>query len=217
MMISTSLASLSNPLAKPVPGTMDETAFRQLRHQTKNALQRILCQIEQCRELQATAQGQRLVSDLERRVRLSSAVSDALFGVVSAPGPLPDRLRSMGEATVELIGDADQFVTLEAIVACEVPARMHDAILRIAHEFVANAVKHGLHARSVGRVTVRVDRASHAAVRLQVLDDGWGPCCTPEDGGGMRVAAALAGQFRGKVGLARRNGLTVAEALLNPR
>lgn len=213
MMISTSLASAS----KPPPGAVDETSFRQLRHQTKNALQRILCQIAQCRELQATVQGQRLVSDLERRVRLSSALSDALFGVVSNPAPLPERLRGMGEATLELMGDADQFVTLEVAVACEVPARMHDTLLRIAHEFVSNAVKHGLHARSVGRVTVRVDRASHAAVRLNVMDDGWGPCPDPVEGGGMRVAAALAAQFRGKVGLARRNGLTVAEASLNPR
>lgn len=222
MMISTSIASLSKPLpgtfpGPAVPGTADDTAFRQLRHQTKNALQRILCEIEHCRDLQATLQGQRLVSDLERRVRLSSAVSDALFGVVSAPGPLLERLRRMGEATVELMGDVDQLVTLDAVVTCDVPPRLHDILTRIAHEFVGNAVKHGLHARSVGRVAVRVDRGPQAAVRLQVFDDGWGPCPEQELGGGMRVATALAEQHRGKVTLGRRNGLTVAEALLHPR
>lgn len=209
MMISPSLAT--------PPMSVDETAFRQLRHQTKNALQRILCQIAQTQELQQTARGQRLVNDLERRVRLSSAVSDALFGVVSRPGPLVERLRTMGEATAELMGDPDQVLTVTAAAECEVPGRLEEAVLRIAHEFVANAVKHGMRARTVGTVAVRVDRGGHTTIRVQVLDDGWGPCCEAEPGEGARIAASLAEQHNGRTSLSRRNGLTVAEALLHAR
>ena len=79
-----------------------ETDLRQLRHHTKNALQRILCQIEQCRGLQDTPAGRHLVHDLERRVRLSSAVSDALFGLTSTPGPLRSRLQQLCDTLIEL-------------------------------------------------------------------------------------------------------------------
>lgn len=207
---------ISPALATP-PVSVDETAFRQLRHQTKNALQRILCQLARTEELQQTPRGQRLVHDLERRIRLSSAVSDALFGITSRPGPLADRLRALGDATAELMGDPDQLLTVTATVECDVPPRLEETILRIAHEFVANAVKHGMNARTVGAVTVRVDRAAHAVVRLQVLDDGWGPCCDPDPGEGTRIAASLARQHNGRTTLSRRNGLTVAEALLHTR
>ena len=214
MMISRSHATP----AAAIPATAsDDTALRQLRHQTKNALQRILCQIAEAQELQRTPQGKRLVSELERRVRLSSVVSDALFGVVSEPGPLLDRLRALGDAVVELMGDPDQLLRIEVAVQCSVPERLHDTLLRIAHEFVGNAVKHGMHARSVGTITVRVDQVMHGAVRLQVLDDGWGPCCTAQPGEGSRIAAILALGHGGRTGLARRNGLTVAEAVLRQR
>lgn len=202
-----------------------DASFRQLRHQTKNALQTILSQIAQCRELQATPHGQRLVGDLERRVRLSSAVSDALFGVTSRPGPLPERLRGLSDATVELLGDPDQIIRVEVAADADIPGPLHDTVLRIAHEFIGNAVKHGLYARMVGAVTVRVTREARRAVRLQVLDDGWGFLCVPTagdpvrspvEGEGMRLAALLAEKHRGTVSLVRRGGLTVAEAMLHP-
>ena len=218
-MMSSSLAT--SPTSPVSPSFGEATALRQLRHQTKNALQRILCQIEQAREMQESGQGtpmgQRLVNELERRVRLSSAVSDALYGVVSEPGPLVGRLRALADATVELFGDVDQFLTVEVDVRCEAPKRMDDAVLRIAHEFLGNAVKHGMHMRSVGRITVRVDQVGHSTVRLQVLDDGWGACCAPAPGEGARIVEELAAGHRGTCSLVRRNGLTVAEALLRVR
>lgn len=207
--------------ALPEAAFGDAAAFRQLRHQTKNALQRILCQIAQCRDLQATPHGQRLVGDLERRVRLSSAVSDALFGVTSDPGPLLQRLRGLSESTVELMGDPDQVLRVDVggDVGVErgVPGALHDSVLRIAHEFVGNAVKHGMYARMVGAITVRVTRGARGVVRLQVLDDGWGFRCAPTHGEGLGLAALLAGQHGGSVSVLRRGGLTVAEAVLHPR
>lgn len=211
MFVNAALATLTPPTL-----TIDETAFRQLRHQTKNALQRILCQIAQCRELQATPHGQRLVSDLERRVRLSSAVSDALFGITSTPGPLQQRLDHLCAAVMELMGDADATIRLEVAVEDPIPAALDSVILRIAHEFLGNALRHGMYARAIGAITVRVARTTGRTVRLQVLDDGWGFQAAPEPGEGLRLATLLAQAHRGTVGVLRRNGLTVAEATLNP-
>ena len=203
---------LSSFPASPV----DDVDFRQLRHHTKNALQRIMCQIERCRELQATPQGQRLVEDIERRVRLSSTVSDALFGLTSTPGPLEARLQQLCDALVELMGDPDQLLRTAVIVDPTAPAALDDTVLRIVHEFVCNAVKHGLYARSVGHITVQVESTATRRVHLQVLDDGWGFRCAPEQGEGLRLARLLAQQCGGTVSLGCKHGLTVAEATLHP-
>ena len=149
-------------------------------------------------------------------------MSDALFGVTSRPGPLPERLRRLTDATVELLADPDQVLRVEVSACDDVPGALHDAVLRIAHEFVGNAVKHAMYARMVGAITVRVTRGARRAVRLEVVDDGWGLSCAPvcEEGAhgeGMRLAALLAGEHGGGVGIGRRGGLTVAEALLHPR
>ena len=191
-----------------------EADFRQLRHQTKNALQRILCQIARARELQATPAGQRLVSDLERRVHLSSTVSDALFGLTATPGPLQGRLERLSEALIELLGDPDQLLRASVMVDPAVPAALDDTVLRIVHEFLGNAIKHGLYARSVGHITVKVDAEPGGRVHLQVLDDGWGFRCAPEQGEGMRLALMLAAQCGGTISLGCRGGLTLAEATL---
>jgi two-component sensor histidine kinase len=191
--------------------------FRQLRHHTKNALQRILCQIERCRELQATADGKRLINDIERRVRLSSAVSDAMFGLTSKPGPLGARLQQLCDALIELLGDSDQLLRARVIVDPAVPAGLDDTVLRIVHEFVGNAIKHGLYARSVGNITVQVERAADLRVQIQVVDDGWGVCCASEQGEGLKLARVLAEQQGGSVGLGSHRGLTRAEASLHLR
>ena len=52
MMISTAFATPKEHLM-----ATDDLALRQLRHQTKNALQRVMCQIAACRDLQATPHG----------------------------------------------------------------------------------------------------------------------------------------------------------------
>lgn len=213
-MIPTSEVVDALPDALADPASHD-AALWQLRYQTKNALQRILWQISDARELQGTTQGQLLVSDLERRVRLSSMISDALFGIVSRPGSLDGRLRTLSESTADLLGDPDQLVRVEVSVGAGVVPELDDTILRIGQEFVSNAVKHGLYRRSVGAIGVSVE-LQRGAVLVQVTDDGWGFRCEPHHGEGLQLAALLAGQHRGAVALVRRRGVTVAEALLHP-
>ena len=205
------LSTLSHPGC-----TTTEADFRQLRHHTKNALQRILIQITRCRELQETVHGQRLFDDLERRIFLSSTVSDALFGLTGTPGPLATRLQQLCDALIDLLGDSDQLLRATVTVDAAVPAVLDDTVLRIAHELVGNAIKHGLYARSVGKITVKVGTGPGGQVRLQVMDDGWGFGCAPERGEGMRLAQMLATGCGGTVELRCGGGLTVAEATLHP-
>ena len=61
----------------------DALGMRLLRHHTKNALQRLIAQIANS-DLRATPGGEALAEDLERRIRLSARVSDALFGLTEA-------------------------------------------------------------------------------------------------------------------------------------
>ena len=79
----------------------------------------------------------------------------------------------MCDAVVELMSDDGQCI----IASCEVQdpvALVHqEVVLRIAHEFLSNAVKHGMHVRLVGRIIVRVFRTATETV-LTVGDDGWG-------------------------------------------
>ena len=193
----------------------DPVELRQLRHQTKNALQRIMGQVSQHVELRRTRQGRRLIEDVQRRILLSARISDALFGLTRAPGPLHARLHALGESMVELLADPDQVIHLDVTAAGECPAALEGVVLRVAHELLGNAVKHGMHARIVGRIQVRL-HAGDAGTRLQVVDDGWGwgRCPAPEAGEGLAVAEALAGRHGGRVTLRRDGDTTVCELLL---
>ncbi len=163
--------------------------FRQLRHQTKNALARILAQLST--GLAVSDASRRVAAELERRVLLTAEISDALFGLTRAPERFDRRLCSLCEAVVDLAAEPDQHLTLHCRVETEVSAAHEDVLVRVAHELVGNAVKHGMHMRLIGRIEVEVRRERGATV-LEVRDDGWGcgrsPCC----GEGLRVAGLLA-------------------------
>jgi two-component sensor histidine kinase len=185
-----------------------ETDFRQLRHHTKNALQRILVQIQKDEALQATHQGRRLVEDLEQRVLLSAAISDALFGLTHEPAPMPERLRMLCRSTIDLLADPDQTIRLDVSVEGLCPEALKSTVLRIAHEFVANAVKHGMHMRLMGRIVVRLSTEAGRTVLL-VSDDGWGLPPRMEAGQGLSLADDLAREHGGTASL-RRGRTTVA-------
>ncbi|WP_426956349.1 ATP-binding protein [Muricoccus radiodurans] len=195
------------------PAAEDDLPLRLLRHHTKNALQRILAEVAQARGAEATPAGRRMIAEVERRIRLSAAVSDALFGLTRAPRGLEDRLRSLCEATVELLGDPDQIIRLEVTVAGECPPSLQETLLRAAHEMVGNAVKHGLHMRLLGRIVVRLDMDG-ARSRLSVEDDGWGFAGTRDEGQGLDLLRSLAAQHGGTARLGRITDGTLAEVEL---
>lgn len=177
-------------------GAADRLSLRQFRHLTANALQRILHEVAQQDGLRSTAEGRRLCEDIERRVLLSAALADALFGMTREPGLLPVRLRRLGEAVIGLLGDPDQMLDLDVAVEGRCPAVLEEVVMRVAHELLGNAVKHGMHVRLVGRI--RVDLASGPrGTRLVVADNGWGSCHRPGHGQGLGLIRALIAPFGG--------------------
>ena len=187
--------------------------MRQLRHHTKNALQSILAQLST--GLGVTDASRRVAKELERRIILTSQISDALFGFTRMPGPFPERLRALAQGVIELMGEGDQYLTLDCRVEGPVPARIQEAVLRVAHEFVGNAVKHGMCMRLIGRITVMVTSQAGGTL-LQVSDDGWGCGRRPCLGEGMKVASALADAVGGQITLERCADRTVAQLLVPP-
>lgn len=192
----------------------DRAAFRQLRHLTNNALQRILCQVAQHDELRRTSEGRRLCEDVERRILYSAAVADALFGFTCEPGVLSGRLRGLGEAVIGLMADPDQVLRFELSVAGTCPPALEDTVLRVANELLGNAVKHGMRARLFGSVSARLASDERRTV-LTITDDGWGwRGDEPQPGEGLRIAGTLADERGGSLRLERRGYATVVTLAL---
>ncbi|MCK8783792.1 hypothetical protein M0638_05270 [Roseomonas sp. NAR14] len=196
---------------------LDETAFRQLRHQTKNALQRVLGLVLHNPALHATLDGQRLARELERRICLSAAVSDALFGLTRRPATMAERLRQLGESVIALLGDMEQMLHLDVATQGHCPPPLRGTVVRIAHELLGNTVKHGMHMRLLGHIEVRLASEASRTV-LTVRDDGWGFVGTVQDGEGLSLARQLAAAHGGNVRLRRAEPFTEAEVILpHPR
>jgi two-component sensor histidine kinase len=202
------------PAAGPAASD-DDVSFRQLRHHTKNALQRILCHVSLQPGLNATAAGRALARDLERRIHLVAAISDALFGLTRAPDPLEARLRSLGESLIELLCDPGQLISLDVEADGMCPGVLDETVVRVAHELLGNAVKHGMHVRLVGRIEVRVTTQG-GVTRLTVSDDGWGYANQPVAGEGLSVARILAEQYGGRLNLRRERDMTHVTLVLPP-
>lgn len=194
-----------------------DNEFRQLRHHTKNLLQQILLRIEHAHDLKLTQRGGRLLADLQRRILLSAQISDALFGITDCPAPMSERLRVISDSTLQMFADGTQVIRLDVTASDDCPAPLQQLVLRVAHEFVANAVKHGMHARLIGKIGVRLARGADGATSLIVTDDGWGFCDSPDAGDGLGIANDLAASAGGTISL-RRTSVTTAELRLpSPR
>ncbi len=187
----------------------EQLAMRQLRHHSKNALQHLLCQVAGYAGLHHDRAGRALAAELERRIMLSADLSDALFGLTRAPGPLASRLEAMVQSAIGLASDGDQLLTAAVTVDGHVPATLDSLLVRIAHELVGNAVKHGMTLRMVGRIDVDVRLAADRVI-MRVRDDGWGLCGTGRHGEGLGIAHSLAEQHCGTLTLGRAAGLTIA-------
>ncbi len=188
-----------------------EVAMRQLRHQTKNALQRIIAQVARS-DLRATAAGNALADEIERLICLSARVSDALFGFTACPAPFPARLANLCEATVKLVADPEQTIKVNVVVDGSCPPALEATVVKVAHEMVVNAVKHGMHMRLVGQVAVRVRSQGNEATILRVSDDGWG--LGDGAGEGLALMRCLAEREGGRVSIGRADGWTVASLTL---
>lgn len=198
------------------PPAGDELALRLLRHHTKNTLQRILSEVVLIDGSRLSMESGRLLRDLERRIMLSAAISDALFGLTGVPRPMEERLRALCKGTIELLGDPDQILRLDLAVGGECPAHLRETVLRAANEMLGNAIKHGLHERMLGRITVRLVTATRET-RLTVEDDGWGFCAAREEGEGLGLTQALAEQHGGTSTIRRIGDGTRAEMVLPNR
>jgi len=192
----------------PPAADTDWLSLRQLRHHTKNALQGLIAQIDAVPELQETEAGRRLAKSLQQRILLSATVSDALFGFTDGVAPLAVRLRSLCENVVRLFGGSDQVIRTEVTVDGSCPADLHEAILRSVHEMVANAVKHGLHARARGLIGITL-RSDRSGTTLTVQDDGWGIDRSGGDGQGLEIIQALIARRSGILRLQREEATTL--------
>jgi two-component sensor histidine kinase len=188
-----------------VDAIRQEIDLRQLRHHTKNTLQRILGLISEAPGLCDTPQGQKIARELEYRISLSASISNALFGLTDAPGSMADRLRQLVGAVVDMMRSPDQVIRVGVSVRGCCPAHLRDAVLRSAHELVSNAVKHGMKGRASGRITVRLV-VDEDCTTLTVLDNGWGFAGTPRSGEGLALARGFAVRHGGSLSMQGEDG-----------
>ncbi|MFL5286158.1 MAG: ATP-binding protein [Rhodopila sp.] len=195
------------------PGPLDADApldldLRQLRHHTKNALQRIISLITEIPGLCDTPAGEQIARELEHRIRLSAAISNALFGLTEAPGSMADRLRQLAGAVVDMMRAADQVVRVGVSVRGCCPPALQQAVIRGANELLGNALKHGLKNRPTGRILVRLVTEG-TTTTLSVIDNGWGFGGTLGHGEGLSLARGFAERHGGTLRLENADG-TVA-------
>jgi two-component sensor histidine kinase len=189
-----------DPVAAEDVGASQEIDLRQLRHHTKNTLQRILGLINEAPGLCDTPQGEKIAQELEYRICLSATISDALFGLTDAPGSMADRLRQLAGAVVDLMRDPGQVIRVGVFVRGCCPARLRDDVLRSAHELLGNAVKHGMKGRPTGRISLRLSTDDNRTT-LTVLDNGWGFAGKPRAGEGLTLTRDFAARHGGSLTL----------------
>lgn len=182
--------------------------IRQLRHHTKNTLQRIIGLISEAPGLSDTPAGEKIARELEYRICLSATISNALFGLTDAPGSMAERLRQLAGAIVDMMRSADQVIRIGVSMKGSCPAELREAVMRSAHELIGNAVKHGMKGRSNGRIAVRL-ASEYGMTILMVTDNGWGFSGTPHLGEGLSLARGFAERSGGSLHLDGTDG-TVA-------
>jgi two-component sensor histidine kinase len=180
--------------------TGEDIDLRQLRHHTKNTLQRILGLIAEAPGLCDTPAGEKIAQELEHRIALSAKISNALFGLTGVPGSMAERLRQLSGAVVDMMRGADQVIRVGVSVRGNCPPALREAVLRSAHELLGNAVKHGMRDRPTGRIAVRLLSDCDTTV-LTVIDNGWGFHGTPRCGEGLTLARSFAERHGGSLEL----------------
>lgn len=211
-----SLIPGAEPPLPPFPPQRDAAEaldLRQLRHQTSNTWQRMLYEVALLAGTAASPEARRIGQAIERRIAATAALADALFGFTAAPAPMRERLMAIGRHLLAAQGDERQQIRLEVTIEGEVPPELQQPVLRVALEMIGNAVKHGLHARLVGRIEVAL-AATAAAATLSVRDDGWGLPDRTAPGEGLALMREIASARGGTVALHRQQGVTEARLTL---
>jgi two-component sensor histidine kinase len=183
-----------------------EIDLRQLRHHTKNTLQRLIGLINETRGVAATPEGEALLQELEHRIVLSATISNALFGLTQAPAPMAIRLRQLAGAVVDLLSAPGQKIRVGVSVRGVCPMHLREAVVRSGHELIGNAMKHGMKQRPTGRIAVRLISDETATV-LTVTDNGWGFEGMPNDGEGLTLARSFATMHGGSLMLESSDGV----------
>ncbi len=182
-------------------------------------LQRLLAELAND-GLQGTEAGRCLLEALQERIMAGAAVANALFAVTQAPAPLEQRLGALCEGLRRLHIGPDQAVTIQ-VSAPPVPPTRHvgtledpmEVLVHVARELVENALRHGMHARSQGRIWVRITSDGGRCV-LSVSDDGWG-LGEEAPGPGLALVRDLVAPHGGQVEFSRQGNWTVARVALD--
>jgi two-component sensor histidine kinase len=117
---------------------------------------------------------------------------------------------------IRMLADGSQMIQLEVTVSGDCPEPLQQLVLRVAHEFVGNAMKHGMHARAAGTISVWLSTDIEGSTALVVSDDGCGFDGSPNAGEGMEIAGDLATSAGGTVGLHRTHVTVAALELPSP-
>jgi two-component sensor histidine kinase len=189
--------------------TIQPLNLRQLRHHTRNTLQRVLAEIHDFSARTDASRDRRLLEQIENRIMLSVEISDALFGITREPAAFPERFRALCRSLLTLFADAAQDLRLDIVLEGTCPPELEVAALCATNEFIVNAVKHGMHMRLTGQISVSLTCCADN-VQLIVIDDGWGADSAPKPGQGLGIAGHLAEQFHGTLSVSRNDGNTVA-------
>jgi two-component sensor histidine kinase len=197
---------LDTSASSPEIAVTQEIDLRQLRHHSKNTLQRLIGVIDELPDLRDTAQGRFLAQELERRLCLSANISDALFGFTDTPGSMLERLRQLAGALVDMMSTTRQTVRVGVSVRGSCPVALREAVLRTAHELIGNAVKHGMKSRLTGRILVRLT-SQNGVTTLAVIDNGRGFGTSAQEGEGLALARSFAIRHGGSLRLEITDGV----------
>ena len=190
-------------------GASEEEQFRQLRHLTKNTLQRVMAIIACAPELNGS-DGAAMSERLQQRIMTSARLSDALFGLTREPGSLHDRLLGLSDGLLDLLAEDGASIRISVTVHCSLSVEQDDLVVRLAHELVGNAVKHGMYQRLAGTIDLDVHEEAGRLV-LAVSDDGWGCLPTVQTRGeGLSIVGLLLRRVGGAYALRREHGRTLA-------
>lgn len=196
------------------PAVDPDIDLRQLRHHTKNTLQRLIGLIGETEGLLDTPAGEQIARELEHRICLSATISNALFGLTEAPAAMAPRLRQLAGAVVDLLSANGQKVRVGVSVKGLCPAHLREAVIRSAHELIGNAMKHGMKGRPAGRIAVRLVTDARTTT-LTITDNGWGFAGTPRRGEGLSLAHSFAEMHGGSLTLESSDGTIATLELPN--